>query len=284
MRFGGAAILSLLLLGSTLGNAEELKPETLRAWTDYVANARPSNDGSHFLWLDETPERAAKVRRGGIVVAPVGENPKRVPDGLIHDWIGAIFISGANIHDVLAVVGNYDHYEDFYAPNVIDARLLAQSGSDYRFAMLLKHKALFVNAAIEGQYESKFVQVNPTRWYSVAHTTRMQQIDHYGEPDARKLPPDEGSGYLWRLYSIARFEQRDGGVYVEVEAIGLSRDIPSSVRWLADPVVRRLSKASVATTLEQTRDAVHSNEQVARRATYSSLRAPHHGNYVRAGN
>ena len=277
MRLRGTVFFSVLFIGTAFVNGEELKPETLDAWTQYVANARPSNCGSHFLWIDEAPERAAKVRRGGIVVEPVGENPKRVPDGLIHDWIGAIFIPGADIHDVLAVVGNYDRYEDFYAPNVIDARLLAHSGAEYKFDMLLKHKALFVNAAIEGQYESKFVQLDAARWYSVAYTTQVQQIDRYGEPDAHRLPPDQGSGYLWRIYSIARFEQRDGGVYVEVEAIALSRDIPSSLHWLVDPVVRRLSKASVTMTLEQTRDAVRSNTQFAQRATYSGLRAMSHG-------
>jgi len=50
-------------------------------------------------------------------------------------------------------------------------------------------------------------------------------------PKARQLGPEgEGTGLIWR-----RFEERDGGVYVEVEAIALSRDVPASLRWLVEP-------------------------------------------------
>ncbi len=52
-----------------------------------------------------------------------------------------------------------------------------------------------------------------------------------------------------------RFEERDGGVYVEVEAIALSRDIPAAVRWMVDPIVKRVSRSSVATSLKQTQEA-----------------------------
>jgi len=48
-------------------------------------------------------------------------------------------------------------------------------------------------------------------------TTCVQQIEHYGEKDEQRLVPDEGSGYLWRLISFARFEETDGGLYLELE-------------------------------------------------------------------
>jgi hypothetical protein len=57
----------------------------------------------------------------------------------------------------------------------------------------------------------------------------VQQIEHYGQSGERKLAPDEGSGYLWRVASFARFEERDGGLYLELEVMGLSRDIPRSI-------------------------------------------------------
>jgi hypothetical protein len=49
-------------------------------------------------------------------------------------------------------------------------------------------------------------------------------------------------------------------VFVEVEAIALSRDIPSSVRWMAVPAVNHLSTNSLKTTLQQTRQAVRLQE------------------------
>ena len=52
------------------------------------------------------------------------------------------------------------------------------------------------------------------------------------------------------------FQNGPQRVYVELEAIGLSRDIPGSLRWLVEPIVRRVSQASLSTSLRQTEKAV----------------------------
>jgi hypothetical protein len=75
----------------------------------------------------------------------------------------------------------------------------------------------------------------------------------------------EGSGVIWRLFSIASYRERDGGVYIELEAIALSRDIPASLRWLAEPIVRRVSRASLSTSLRQTENAVLLHVELAKR-------------------
>ena len=64
---------------------------------------------------------------------------------------------------------------------------------------------------------------------------------------------------------MTRYEEREGGVYIEIEAIALSRDIPASLRWLVEPVVRRVAKASLTNSLQQTRDAVKSSCSLANR-------------------
>ena len=53
-----------------------------------------------------------------------------------------------------------------------------------------------------------------------------------------------------------RLEENDGGVYVEIEAVALSRDIPPALRFLVDPIVRRVSRSALLTSLEQTENAV----------------------------
>ena len=79
------------------------------------------------------------------------------------------------------------------------------------------------------------------------------------------VPPLQGIGYIWRLYSVARFEERDGGVYVEPEAVALSRDIPVALRWMVDPIVRRVSRNTLLISLQQTKEAVRSTEGPANR-------------------
>ena len=70
------------------------------------------------------------------------------------------------------------------------------------------------------------------------------------------LREGEGKGLLWRVLSLSRFEERDGGVYIEFEAIALSRDIPASLHWMIEPIVRRVSRNSLITSLKQTGGAV----------------------------
>ena len=139
---------------------------------------------------------------------------------------------------------------------MVDARLLNHAGDEYTFSMVLRQKVLFVTPVLEGDYASQTTKVDNERWYTVSHTTRLQDVENYGEPDQRKLPPDQGYGYIWRIHNITRLEERDGGVYIEIEALTLSRDVPAGLRWLIEPVLRQLPRDSLETTLQQTRSAV----------------------------
>jgi hypothetical protein len=256
-------LLALLLL--PVARAAELKPETQKAWESYIAAAnlrmRERLDGRRpFLWMDEAPNRSRRASSGEVVVAAIGEqNPLKVRNGLIHDWIGAAFFPNAKLTDALAVVQDYKRYKDFYAPVVIDSEALGHAGQDYRFSMLMMNSELFSRVAIHGEYKDSYFPLDERRWYSAGYSTKVQEIENYGRPDQHELPPGEGSGYIWRLYSFSRFEQRDGGIYVEIEAIALSRDIPGSVRWLVDPIVRRIAKSSLVTSLQLTRKAVETS-------------------------
>lgn len=263
--FRNALAILVLLAVSAISNASELKQETLNAWDDYLRTAnlrihRNLGTGDPFLWIEEEPGRSQRVRQGEILISPAREaNPREVHDGLINDWIGAIFIPGVRINDVLAVVHDYDRYKDFYKPTVIESKLLGRTGEEYEFSMLGLKRVLFEKIALEGRFESHCSQLDGRRRYCISYSTRVQEIKDYGQPDAHKLPTDEGHGYIWRLYGLTKFEERDGGVYIEVEAIALSRDILESVRWFTKPVVERVSRNSMSTILQLTREAVRSN-------------------------
>jgi len=255
----------LLLSTSGVSKAAELTKETLQAWQDYIrtTNSRMQErlHGSvPFLWIDESAERSRRVSAGEILVTPVGEHsPVKVPKGLIHHWIGAALFPNATLDDIFTVVQDYARYKEFYKPLVIDSKPLGADGTEYRFSLLMLNKSLFAKNALVSEWKDRYIRVDERRRYSIAYSTRVEEIEEYGSPGERKLPLDAGSGYIWRLYRFTRFEQRDSGVYVELEAIALSRDIPAAVRWLIDPIVRRVSRSSVLTTLIDTRSAVSSN-------------------------
>ena len=268
---GTKALFALaFMVGGTAGMAHaiELDAATVEAWRDYLTSAdgqlRKGVDAEQaLLWSDQAPERAARVRRGEIVVAPLaGRGTRDVPGGLIHDWIGAAFIPNATIEALQAVVHDYDRYKQIYKPVVTESKALACDTADQEFVMIWQRRVLFVNVAMRGQYEAHDVSVGPHRGYSVVDASRIQQIEAYGHSSEYLLPPDTGSGFIWRLHSIARYEERDGGVYLEIRAMALTRNIPPSLHWLVAPVVNHLSVNSLTTTLRQTRRAVRDSEDV----------------------
>jgi hypothetical protein len=238
-----------------------LKPETVQAWHEYVeaadgrAQAQTGNS-KPFLWIDQEPERRARVQGGEVAVEPFGGlGTQDAPDGLIHDWVGAIFIPNATAESVLAVLEDYNRYYEIYKPVVKDSRALGSTDSGFEFSMTWHRRVLFVNVGMRGWYRSREFAVDARRGYAIADATCIRQIEERNHSQ-QLLPSDTGSGYLWRVHSITKYEERDGGVYLEIEALALSRDIPESVKWLVSPVVNRMSISSLETTLKQTRDAV----------------------------
>ncbi len=257
-------VLALIgMLWPAKADAATLKGETLQAWDEYVQAAdagmqRRLSHGGTFLWIDEAPGRASRVRNRAIVVTPAAPHiPKKVPSGLIHDWIGAAFIPGVTIEEVVPILRDYGRYKEFYHPNVIASRSVSTGDSQDRFSIVLMNKTFFLRTALDSDYRASYAHIDDRRMYSISQTTRIQEIAGYGTAGQHMLPEDEGKGLIWRLYGILRFEERDGGLYIEVEAIVLSRDIPAALRWLAEPIVRRVSRESLTTALRQTEEAVH---------------------------
>jgi hypothetical protein len=255
-------------------SAATLKPETREAWDAYLQAANAAmqarlQPGAHFLWLDEEPSRAADLRTKGPHIAPVGQDiPKKVPSGLIHDWLGVGFVPNAKIEDILQVVRDYDRYKEVYKPGVIDSISHGTDGVKDLFSMRLVNKSVVSRTALDTDCETSYFRVDDHRWYSVSNTIHIQEVDKFGTPEQRTLPEDEGTGLIWRLSSITRLEERDGGVYAELEAIALSRDIPAAFRLFVTPIVRRVSRDSLATSLHQTKIAI--DDRMARRKKESS--------------
>ena len=258
----GAVMLLMFCPGA---RAASLRPETVAGWDSYLRTVSSALEGrcrpgGTFLWVDEDPERRARVREGEIVVAGMpGHSPMKVQGGLIHHWIGAAFLPDAKIEDILDVIRDYDRYKDFYAPSVVESKLLARNDSEEKFTMQLVNHEFFATMAVDADYVVTNVHLDRGRFYSVARTTRVQQIENYGQAREHMIAEGQGGGYIWKLFNIARLEHRDGGVYIEMETVALSRGIPAAFRVVVDPIVRRVSRSAMLTAIKQTEDAVRCN-------------------------
>jgi len=166
------------------------------------------------------------------------------------------FVPNVKIEDILRIVRDYDRYKEIYQPGVIDSISHGTDGLKDLFSMRLVNRSVVSKTALDTDCEASYTRVDDRHWYGFSNTTHIQEVDKFGTPAQRTLPEDQGTGLIWRLSSITRLEERDGGVYAELEAIALSRDIPAAFRLLVTPIVRRVSRDSLATSLHQTKEAI----------------------------
>ena len=81
-------------------------------------------------------------------------------------------------------------------------------------------------------------------------------MERAGKSDELELPAGTGQGFLWKLTTYWRFVERDGGTWVECEAISLTRDVPMGLGWIVEPIIRNLPRESLANTLFAMRKAI----------------------------
>ncbi len=231
---------ALALVCAAFAHAE-LKPVTVQAFDRYIKEAQPRL----------TAEREIRER----AVERLFPDRAEVPGGLIHDWVGAVFIPGTTLEKTLAMVQDYGRHKEIYKPEVVDSKLLGREGDTYRLHLrLLKQKVITV--VLNTEHEARYYRLGPKRMRSESVSTRIAEVEKAGKPGEREAPPGEGHGFLWRLNSYWQFEERDGGVYVECEAISLTRNVPAGLGWVIEPIIRRLPRESLANTLRATSDAL----------------------------
>jgi hypothetical protein len=102
----------------------------------------------------------------------------------------------------------------------------------------------------QSECESCMVRVDDRHAYSVARETRIRSIPEFRYPRSR-VAARYGSSAIRRLAAITRFREEDGGVSIEMEAIGLACDVPACLRWLVEPFVRLVSRGSLSTSLRR---------------------------------
>jgi hypothetical protein len=244
----------------------QLNPRTLQAFDAYIHHAETEMEQTlhgkgPFLWSERTPERAQEVSRGQIVVQSwSGQGRVKVPSGLIHDWIAAVFIPNSTIKKIFAVIQQYDNHKNIYKPEVIDSKLIRRDGNDFQIYLRLVKKKI-ITVVLDTDHHVHYRPVDRARWVCRSYTTRIAEVENAGSRDEQVSKPDTGYGFLWRLYSLWRFQERDAGVVVECRAISLTRDVPFGLGWVIEPIIQKLPKESLLNTLEATRRALRARRR-----------------------
>ncbi len=253
--------------------AAELKKETAAAFDRYIGASegriKSELHNGLFLFIDELPETRrvqayTQLRMGQMLVKQVNTkeegHPIEVPHGLIHDWIGLLFIPNSSLVQTLAVVQDYDNHQKIYKPEIRHSKLLNRNGDDFKVFLQFYKKSL-VTVVINADFDINYERFGANRAVSRSYSTRLAEVENAGQTDERELPVDDAHGYLWRLYSYWRFEEKDGGVYVQLESIGLSRAVPAIIGWLVNPLLRSIPRGTISSLLGATRAAVTNCER-----------------------
>lgn len=266
LRQRAALLLAVLLATPPRASAAELKQKTIEAFDRYVrlSEARmeeESRGGAPFLWIDRLPQERreaayAQLRQGRVMIERLetldDSKPIPVPDGLIHHWIGTVFIPSATLAETLGLLKDYDRHQDYYKPDVMRSKILQHSGNDF-LVNLRFYKKKVLTSVLDTEHEIHYFPMDATHAASRSRTTRIAEVEDVGESDERLKPVGNDRGFLWRMNTYWRFEQKDGGTYVECQSISLTRDVPTGLGWLIGPYVQSVPRESLTFTLDATR-------------------------------
>lgn len=262
MRAVALAVLCLIASNARSAAAADLEPKTVAAFDRYVrATEARMSASTQFLWIDTLAEPQRRkagdaLRSGEFVIEKLttteGGKAIEIPDGIVHHWVGVVLVPKVTIDQAVALLQDYDRHAEVYKPNVVRSKLRSRSGDDFTVYLRFSMKKV-ITVIVNSEHTAHFTRHAPDRVSSRIFSTRIAQVEDADTPKEREMPVGGGDGYLWRLNSYWRFQQRPEGVYIQCESVTLTRGLPFGFGFLLRPFVTTLPRETLEFTLEATR-------------------------------
>jgi hypothetical protein len=261
MRLKPLGLLFLVATCARTGAAVDLKTETIEGFDHYIADLEARLEarlhGPNFIWTNELPGMREQLMQGTVAVRPGNGNGLiTVKNGLIEDWMSAVFVPHSTLQAVLAVVQDYDRHQDIYKPEIAESKTRSHQGDDFQVYLRIVKSKFFLTDVLNSEHKIHFTALDAHRVFSRSYSTRIAEVNSPGKSGERELPVGQDRGLLWRLNSYWFFEEKDGGVFVACQSVTLTRDIPLGMGKIFGPIVRDVPGESLQTSLEQLRKAV----------------------------
>ncbi len=218
---------------------------------------RQHSSPSGFL----APADPARLHNGDFIIedlTPAGG--KDLGGALLHDWRGTAFAPGVKATDFERLMKNFASYPTYFSPQVLEARVLAQQGDRYRVTMRVRQHHI-LTVVMDIAYDVEFGRADlagtaGARGWSVSRSTRVAEIAAPGTDHERALAPSEDHGFLWRMNTYWSYEERDGGLYIQIESVSLTRSVPVGLGWVIEPFIESIPRDSLEFTLHAARQAL----------------------------
>ena len=262
------AVLCLVAV-STAGSAASPDADTAAAFHQYVQlteqriNADVEKNGS-FLWIDTQPPNRRSdlqngLRQGGVIIERLrtrdGQKPIEAPDGLIHHWMGVVFVPGVSVKEAVALMQDYDRHSTYFAPAIAASKMLGRDNGRFKVSLRF-HVKKVITVTMDTDNDAEFFHPAPDRAHSRIRSTRVTEIADAGTPQKKAVPAGDDHGFMWNLNTYWRFLERDGGTYIQCESLTLSRDVPFALAWIIRPIVTQMPKESLNFTMGKLREAL----------------------------
>jgi hypothetical protein len=247
----------LLFLVAASGPVAAEPPAAAAAFNSYVGGvearlARQHGSRDGFL----APEDVERLRRGELIVEQIKPaGGADLPGAMLHHWRGTAFVPGARAADFERLMKNFGDYPKHWAPQVLQAKVTVQQGDHLQATMRVRQKHV-ITVVMDLAYDVTYARLDAEHGYSVSRSTRIAEIDAPGTAKERALGPSEDHGLLWRQNTYWSYEERDGGLYMQIETVSLTRSIPTGLGWVIGPFVESVPRDSMEFTLRSTCNAL----------------------------
>jgi hypothetical protein len=197
-----------------------------------------------------------RLREGELIIEKLTPSADvNFSGALLHHWRGTAFAHGAKAADFERLVRDFNSYPQHFSPQVIQAKVLTQGADRMQVWMRVRQKHV-ITVVMDTTYDITFGQLDAQHGYSISESTRIAELEAAGTSAERTLSANEDHGFLWRLNAYWSYAERDGGLYLQIEAISLTRSIPRGVGWAVQPYIESIPRESLEFTLRSACNAL----------------------------
>lgn len=242
-----------VLLSASAARAVEPSTEAVADFNSYIANVESRLAGEHRTRATFLASENARRLRGGdpVIEELTPSGGKALPGALLHDWRGTAFVPCATAADFERLMEDFAAYPRHYAPEVVSARVLSRRGERFKVLMRVRQQHV-ITVVMDTVYDVIFGRLDARHGYSFSRSTRIAEIASPGTRSEHPLSAADAHGFLWRLNTYWSYAQQDGGLFIQIESVSLTRSIPAGLGWAIGPFVQSVPRDSLDFTLEAT--------------------------------
>jgi hypothetical protein len=199
----------------------------------------------------------ARLRQGELIIEQLSPGTGGDLSGaMLHDWRGTAFAPGATPADFERLMRDFNAYPQHFSPQVLEAKTLAQDGDHLQAWMRVRQRHV-ITVVMDTTYDITYGHMDARHGYSISRSTQINEIEAAGTRAEHTLSSSEEHGFLWGLNTYWSYEERDGGLYLQIEAVSLTRSVPRGLGWAIGPYVESVPRESLEFTLRSACNALH---------------------------